>query len=194
MYSFETLHPDREFLNGRSVAYWIGALNCPLPQKYRDPAVLAAAMSFHFDVEEQAWDEQHIRTEPELLFDVFAPVAPVSLSEAWSPFPFTEAALGTPEEAGLDETSTWHRPAYAVFTVPPAWKVPPVTNAHERHFAKLLCGAANAAGTKRLLVVAQPGWSYNSCGRMPRTVTPVMRSVGYLVTERRSWPWWMFWR
>lgn len=62
MYSFDELHPRREFINGRSIAYWLGAVRSPLPTGFASAKQLAAAMSMHYDIEEQACDEEHLRT------------------------------------------------------------------------------------------------------------------------------------
>ncbi len=193
MYSFETLHPDREFINGKSVAYWLGTLRQDLPAKLRAPKALASAMSFHFDIEGQAWDEEHLRSTPELLFEVFAPIAPVTLAEAWAPFPYACAALGAPLEAAIDETSGWDRPAFAIFRKPDALACPYPRGIHEKHFRRLLNLVAGVEDKgDRILLVAKPGWSYRSCPRMSAHVKTIMQFVGYRYLERRTWPWWRF--
>jgi hypothetical protein len=194
MYAFQELHPDREFINGKSVAYWLGILKKDLPAAFHTPKALAAAMSFHFDIEEQAWDVEHIRSTPDLLFEIFAPIAPVSLAEAWSPFPFAVSALGSPLEAAIDEGSGWHRPAFAIFRNPEGLVLPCPTDHHERHFRRLLGLVADSAGSgDRVLLVAQPGWSYDDCDRMTTHVKKLMYAVGYQCVERRNWPWWRIW-
>jgi hypothetical protein len=194
MYAFDELHPDRDFINGKSVAYWLGVLKKDLPTEFHSPKALADAMSFHFDIEEQAWDAEHIRSAPSLLFDVLRPIAPVSLAEAWSPFPYAISTLGSPQEAGIDTRSGWLRPAFAIFPRPAQLVCPPPTNVHEKRLMRLLGLVVDSAGSvDRVLLVAQPGWSYDDCPRMPAHVKALMHEVGYQCVERRDWPWWRIW-
>lgn len=166
MYLFDELHPRREFLNGRSIAYWLGAVRSPLPTSFASATQLAAAMSTHYDIEEQACDEEHLGSVPELLFDVFMPVAPVSLAEAWSPIPLACQLLGSPAIHGIDQSTDWHRPAFGVFgsTFLGESDYGP-TMEHDRHAFRLLRFACARALEQEcdVLLVAQPGWSFKHC-------------------------------
>ena len=115
MYSFDELHPRRDFINGRSVAYWLGVLRKSLPEEFTSARKLGAAMALHYDIEEQACDEEHLRTAPDLLFDVFSPIAPVSLAEGWSPIPLACALAGSPILHDIDTKYDWGRAAFVIF-------------------------------------------------------------------------------
>ena len=189
MYPFEILEPESDSWC-TSLGYWIGTLHKKLPPSFANADSLSMAMSLHFDIERQAWDEEHLRTSPELLFDVFKPIAPVTLTERWSPIPALIDMFENPVEHGANLTQQGMRPAFAIFN--PVYlgdsEFRP-TNPHERHayfLARL--AASSALDTKsRILVIAQPGWSYESeveAGFMNPTSALFMHRVGYIYTER----------
>jgi hypothetical protein len=190
MYSFEELEPDKESWC-TSLAYWIGTLHKPLPKSFVTASALASAMSHHFDIEEQCCDEDHLRTAPDLLFKVFRPIAPVTLAEKWSPIPMLVRLLENPIQHGADLTKKGMRPAFAVFN--PVYLgdsefVP--SDPHERHAYYLARLSASRAKEEkaRILVVAQPGWSYShardEAGLMNPDSALFMHRVGYMFTER----------
>lgn len=187
MYSFEELKPDKW---SKSLAYWIGTLHKPLPEAFTTADALASAMSLHFDIEEQCCDEEHLRTEPDLLFDIFRPIAPITLAERWSPIPMLVTLFENPIQHGTDLTRDETLPAFAVFN--PTYLgdsefVP--GNVHERHAYYLARLAASRAEEEkaRILIVAKPGWSYSHAkeeGFMNPQCALFMHRVGYMFTER----------
>ena len=190
MYDFDQLHPKREFINGRSVAYWIGALRGDLPAKYSTARDLAAAMSLHYDVEEHAGDSDQIRSSPDLIFDLFMPVAPVTLAESWSPVPLLCELLGTPKHHDLDQKYDRGRAALTVFesTFLGEGDYNP-KHEHDAHCFRLLryaCSRALEVEGDVLLVVKQ-GWSYShwkKSGAVSEDIALIMRSVGYVYVDR----------
>jgi hypothetical protein len=177
-----------------SVAYWFGFLKQDLPSDLLEAKRLKSCMTLHFDREEQAWDENHIKSGLHDIFDYFQPIAPVSLAELWSPFPMAIQLLGKPIHSGTSEDS-W--PAYAVFAVPeePARRSSP-SSVHAKHFARLtnLCiTAAKERHSSQILLVAMHGWSYRDARRMTTHVRNIMGFAGYRFAERRIFPWWKLW-
>ena len=192
MYSFEELQPAGDSWC-TSLAYWIGTLHQPLPVSFATAADLAAAMSLHLDLEEQCWNEQGLRTSPDLLFDVFRPIAPVTLAEKWCPLPLFVRLLGDPIQQGADMSQNDMRPAFAVFDPVYLGDLEFVPgNVHERHAWYLARLSASRAKREkaRILVVAQPGWSYSDArdhaGFMNPDSALAMRRAGYVFTERMS--------
>jgi hypothetical protein len=188
MYAFKELKPGSNWCT--SVAYWIGTLHRPLPKSHSTSASLAAAMSMHFDIEEQCCDEEHLRTTPELLFEVFRPVAPVTLSERWTPFRMFLTLFENPIRHGVDTEKQFRRSAFAIFN--PVYlgdsEFRP-KNRHEEHALFLARLAASRAEEEKakILVVAQPGWSYShafEAGLMNPQSALFMHRVGYIYTER----------
>lgn len=190
MYPFAELEPDQESWC-TSLAYWIGTLHRPLPKSHATADALAAAMSLHYDIEEQCCDEEHLRTTPELLFKVFRPIAPVTLAEKWCPIPLLVRLLESPIQHGANLSGKSMRPAFAVFNpiyLGDAEFTP--ADVHERHAYYLARLAASRAQEEKakVLVVAQPGWSYSSAREEAGLMNPhaalFMHRVGYMFTER----------
>lgn len=194
MYSFVELEPDPKSWC-TSLAYWIGTLHKPLPRSFSTAPALASAMSLHFDIEEQCCDEEHLRTSPDLLFKVFRPIAPITLAERWSPMPMLVRLFENPVQHGAELSKKGMRPAFAVFN--PVYLGDSEFNpsdAHERHAYYLARLAASRAQEEkaRVLVVAQPGWSYSEAreaGYMNPQSALFMHRVGYLFTERLPLQW-----
>jgi len=74
-------------------AYWMLTLHVPEHPYARDADMACSAMSFQYDVEEQSTD---LFSDEELIPSVFSPIAPVTLTFRWSPFPAASTALGQP--------------------------------------------------------------------------------------------------
>lgn len=189
MYSFEEIYPDDENERPCSFAYWL----CRLRKEPKGFEMLAdnlqRVMSFHYDVEEQAYTPEMLNSSPKLIPKYLAPIAPVTLAAGWSPFPMARAILGRPEQRGIAPKGSFHRGAFAV------WKprylgmddLPKMT-AHEKHFVFLLRLAASAAlaAKCRILLVGSPGWSYEHAVKnyMNPETSVLMHEAGYLFTER----------
>jgi hypothetical protein len=171
-----------------SLAYWLG----PYSGKLDSNLILevAGAMSFQYDFEEQAESYGGALPEDQAWTNVFAPVAPVQLAAGWSPLPRAVEVLGEPPvEAVEDGTGT--RMAVA------AWDAARVSgidttarhsaNADEKRFLGFLAVTVMRAQQSRqgLLIVAQPGWSYEHVHGISKTTARLMRKAGFVVTTRR---------
>lgn len=140
-------------------AYWVGVLSDPSTKFAREADEACPAMSYQYDVEEQAQEIDSLRGYRDVIPSVFHPVAPVTLALRWSPFPAAFTALGEPVHTNrgtFAKTLAVFRPVES-----PSF---PVTTADERHFQFLLSRACERAiRTKRwVLLAGSPGWSYTS--------------------------------
>jgi hypothetical protein len=182
MYSFTELHPHQGKGFPDSFAYWL----CCLHKEPKDFSAgnLKSAMSYHFDVEEQAYTPKMLNSRPELIPKCLTPIAPVTLAPQWSPFPMAVSILGKPEQHGSDSGS-----AFAVWT--PRYlggdEVATKTT-DEAHFLFLIRLATSAARASkcRVLLVGSPGWCYRTAAKryMNPDTAVMMHDAGYLFTER----------
>ena len=145
-------------------------------------------MSYHFDVEEQAYRPKMLNSPPELIPKYLTPIAPVILALHWSPFPKAVTVLGEPEHHGATEPC-YGRDAFAVWS--PRYLGAddiPATTPDEMHFVFLLRLAASAARAEkcRILLVGKPGWCYDTAvkGYMNPDTAVMMHDAGYIFTER----------
>ena len=140
-------------------AYWLGVLSDPSAKFAREADEACAAMSYQYDVEEQATELDSLRGYREIIPSIFHPVAPVSLALRWSPFPAAFAALGPPVHTDRGDFGK----ALAVFR-PVETPTFPATTPDELHFQLLLRHACERAiRSKRwVLLAGSPGWSYTS--------------------------------
>ncbi len=184
MYSFAELHSNKGDGLPDSFAYWICRLHKqPKPDLFCTER-LKSAMSYHFDVEEQAYTPKMLRSPPNLIPNYLTPIAPVTLALKWSPFPMAISILGQPESHGSSDGA-----AFAVWS--PRYlgaDDTDTTTTDEAHFLFLLRLAASAAMAAkcRVLLVGSPGWSYtHALGRYMNPDTAIMmHEAGYLFTER----------
>lgn len=189
MYPFVELYPDVDDGPPMSFAYWLCRLH-----KQPKPSVISAdglqsAMSYHFDVEEQAYAPEMLNSSPDLIPEFLSPIAPVTVASQWSPFPMAVSFLGKPEQHGIGDQRFSGRAAFAVWT--PRYlgadDLPQMT-ADEAHFVFLLRLATSAAKSDqcRVLLVGSPGWSYDHAveNLMNPDTAILMHNAGYLYTER----------
>ena len=164
-FDFETLKAASvgAFVDGgcwvTTFAYWLGVLSDPSITFARDADEACSTMSFQYDIEEQATDFDGLRSNHEIMPEVFQPVAPVTLALHWSPFPAAFAALGQPihtDRGSYAKALAVFRPVEA-----PAF---PATSDDERHFLFLLRHACNRAfhSQRWVLLAGSPGWNYTS--------------------------------
>lgn len=147
-------------------------------------------MSYHFDVEEQAYTPKMLNSRPDLIPKYLTPIAPVTLAQRWSPFPLAASILGEPEHHDATEPC-YGQAAFAVWT--PRYlgadRIPTAT-IDEAHFVFLFRLAASAAlaSKSKILLVGSPGWSYESAAEqyMNPDTAVMMHNAGYLFTERVS--------
>lgn len=162
-FDFETLKAASAGGSGATwlttFAYWLGVLSDPTNKFARDADEACAAMSYQYDVEEQATELDSLRGYREIIPSIFQPVAPVTLALRWSPFPAAFAALGQPvyaDRADFANTLAVFRPVEA-----PAF---PATTPDEHHFHFLLTHTCERAirAKRWVLLAGSPGWSYTS--------------------------------
>jgi hypothetical protein len=190
MYSFPELHGHLGDGLPNSFAYWLCRLRKkPKPQDF-NASTLENRMSYHYEVEEQAYMPKMLNSSPDLIPKYLAPIAPVTLAYRWSPFPMAFSLLGKPEYHEVSDPGR-SRTAFAV------WK-PKYLGADEiqaktideAHFLFLLRLAASAclAAKCRVILVGKPGWSYEHA--VTRLMNPdtaiMMHNAGYLFTDRVS--------
>lgn len=166
-------------------AYWICLLSKPLPKETAKAEALQSVMSFHYDVEEQAYKPDMLRSNKELIPKYLRPVAPVTLTYRWTPFELGVGLLGSPIEHGADEKSAYciWKPEYLGHAMPEQ-----DDSEHKRHalFLFRLAASAAIASKTKILVVGSPGWSVENqknCMINPDTSLLMLES-GYLYTER----------
>lgn len=140
-------------------AYWLGVLSDPSAQIARDADEACAVMSYQYDSEEQAIDEDGLRGYADIIPSVLHPVAPVTLALRWSPFPSAIAALGAPvhlHRADYGDALAVFRPVES-----PSFAA---ESADQRHFLFLLqhCCARAARRKRWVFLTGSPGWSYTS--------------------------------
>jgi hypothetical protein len=140
-------------------AYWLGVLSDPSAQVALDADEACAVMSYQYDSEEQAIDEDGLRGYPDIVPAVLHPVAPVTLALRWSPFPSAIAALSTPvhlHRAGYGKVLAVFRPVGS-----PSFSA---ESADQRHFLSLLqhCSARADRSKRWIFLTGSPGWSYTS--------------------------------
>jgi hypothetical protein len=185
LFLFEDLTKSNNY---SSFAYWILVERKPLPDDLTTPNSLCSWMSYHYDVEEQAYSAEMLQTNDKLLPDYVRLIAPVTLAEKWTPFSVAQLALGPPDNAS--RTNASRSAAVAV------WQPKPLDgfklnsrNRHARHFVDLLKLACEIAiqESGRVIIVGEPGWSYKHWeqgDRMASHTVELMKAAGYLYTDR----------
>lgn len=176
-----------EWTVGDTFAYWLCLLkrNAKLPSTEK----LASAMSSQCDIEEQMHDPAGFSLIHPYSPDPLMPVAPVSVTRRWAPFPAAEESLGKCKKLEMEE-HTHSTFAYAVWT--PAWitRAPRKTDhadALHFHFLLTLASVAAAAREMDVFLAGKIGWSYETeqAGMNPE-VALAMLKFGYLFPDRIS--------
>lgn len=181
---FATLNKDagNETWNN-TFAYWLLLLYDSQSPFARQAKEACTAMSFQHDIEDQATDEENLVGDSDLIPAVLIPIAPVTLTLEWSPFPAAISALGNPLHLDTNGGET-----LTVFTPTADFEAPNAT-LDERHFGFLLQHACNrAVNTNSLiLLVVSPGWSYVSEDFLEREpgIQGFMRNFGFVYTLRK---------
>ena len=170
-------------------AYWVLVERKPLPKNSASLDSLNSWMSYHYEVEEQAYKSRMLRTNKDLLPKFIRLIAPVTLAERWTPFAEASAALGKPLRAERGQGT--HAPALGI------WKPQFLggcragdPSEHVRHFVFLLRLACSVALQEkgRIIIIGSPGWSYSSWRNRFFMMNPdtavLMHEAGYLYTDR----------
>ncbi|MCB1087018.1 MAG: hypothetical protein KDM63_08230 [Verrucomicrobiae bacterium] len=169
-------------------AYWLLAERKRLPDAEFSLDNLQGWMSYHYDVEEQAYTQNMLKTNKRLLKHL-QPVSPVTLAERWTPFSLCKQILGDPLHHERGEGS--YSPAMAVWNPKFLGACEPEDRSeHPRHFTFLLrlaCSMAEDFGG-RVFLVGSPGWSYSSWKNDFYMMNPeaalLMHRAGYHYTDR----------
>jgi hypothetical protein len=169
------------------LAYWIGS--CAVVGLHGVSASgIAHAMSYQYDVEEQAKRTGVVLAQDADWRDQFTPVAPVQLAQTWSPFPAAVEVLGAPDWTSVEWEVMGTQAAACAWTSVEARQPPAIhasTPDHER-FRRLLAVTVmrTNSANRGVLIAAKPGWSYDHA-RPPRAVTrQLMERVGFVVADR----------
>lgn len=186
-FDFETLKAESFGVDAAwltTFAYWLGALADPTSEFARDAEDSCAAMSCQYDIEEQAFVIDDLRSRPELIPKIFRPVAPVTLALRWSPFPAAIAALGAPvhiDRGAFSRILAIFRPVDS-----PALSA---ATPDERHFGFLLRHACERAFRAKswILLTGAPGWAYESEDLITgdRHRQKLMADFGFVSQSRR---------
>jgi len=148
-------------------AYWVIVEKKTLPKDAGMLDSLKGWMSYHYDVEEQAYTPKMLRTNKELLIEI----------------------LGQPIRAERGEGS--YSPAICTFEPKFLGPCQPEDRSeHIRHFVFLLRLACSVALQEkgRVTIIGYPGWSYRSWKDDFYMMNPdtalLMHEAGYLYTDR----------
>lgn len=98
-----------------TLAYWLGVTDTA-SLKDIDAVSISRAMAYQYDTEEQADRTGMVMPDDVDWREHFAPVAPVQLTRAWSPLPYTSELLGPPTAPRSAS------PTFSVSARPPAPK------------------------------------------------------------------------
>jgi hypothetical protein len=169
------------------LAYWIGT--CDIGGLRAASAVgIAVAMSHQHDIEEQADRTGHVLAQGVNWREHFTPVAPVQLTEAWSPLPAAVEVLGPPAWTSVEPDGLGTHAAACAWRSVDAHRLPatPANEPDHERFRRLLAVAAMRAGNadRGVLIAAKPGWSYEHAHQPNAATRQLMERAGFVVTDR----------
>lgn len=180
---------DFEALKVTSLAYWIGvARGRPVAV---DAGTLSSAMSYQYDIEEQAGRIGYVFPPDANWRTYFRPIGPVQLTCRWSPIPTAIAVLGQPSWLSRHESFAtalacqWDSSSLlAAKAAPRAVAGVPDSS----RFLALLSVAAELAVPQGgdLLLVAKPGWSYTHGCTFDEETRSLMQRARFAVLDRRA--------
>lgn len=150
-----------------TLAYWLGP--CDVAALHDINALgITAAMSYQYDVEEQADRTGQVMPKYVDWREHFTPVAPVQLTRGWSPLPYAIELLGAPDWKSVEPDGL------GTLAAARAWRSPRLDRpAPPRH-------AADQSRFHRLLVIAVT--------RRQRPRRPDRRQARLVVRSRRHSP------
>lgn len=181
----------------RSLAYWIGLLRPAFFTMEISAEAVAGTMEYQYELEDQAGRTGDLFPEDASWRGFFDPIAPVQLTEAWSPLPDAVARLGAPavQRCGADEYEAEDGNVAAVLAwtadqvelVRPAPRADPAERDRARFAGLLTIAAARAREKARGVVIcAKPGWSHEHDVTFDARTEAIMRKAGFVVTDRRK--------
>jgi hypothetical protein len=172
-----------------SLAYWIGpCVVAELADAAAGP--ISSSMSYQYDIEEQAeWTGRVLPADADWT-TFFTPVAPVQLTEAWSPLPAAVDLLGTPDWSSVETDSPGVRAAACAWTTagrPPQFATTVADRDHKRFRQLLAMTMIRADGPGQgVLIAAKPGWSYDHVHAISPVTGKLMEESGFVVTDRHA--------
>jgi hypothetical protein len=115
----------------------------------------------------------------------FTPVAPVQLTRAWSPLPAAVEVLGPPDWTSVEPDALGTHAAACTWTSVDARRLSatPANEPDRERFRRLLAVTAMRAG-RGVLIVAKPGWSYESSLEPSAVTRQLMERADFVVTDR----------
>jgi hypothetical protein len=171
-----------------TIAYWIGTCE-PATVRQLSVKELSSAMSYQYDLEDQAERYGTLLSKESDLMRSFTPIAPVQLTRKWSPLPTAWSALGRPDSAmawkesdgRLDVVALWEKNPQFTPVDPHAAR-----NVDEGRFLYLLQEAVSRsrANYRGILLVTKPGWAYSRFHDFTPEAKRLMREAGFVVTDR----------
>jgi hypothetical protein len=185
--SFAALEPvDR----ATTLAYWLGPCDTELLEGV-DALGIARAMSYQYDIEEQAAWTGYVIPEDIYWREGFAPVAPVQLTRAWSPLPYAIELIGPADWTSIEPDLPDTCLAACVFWAAPRFTRPalaPKSPPDVSRFHRLLVLAVMRAEElgRGVLVAAKPGWSYDHHHEISAETARLMRAVGFVFQDRHA--------
>jgi hypothetical protein len=172
-----------------SLAYWMGVFR-------GDPTSnalleVAGALSLQYDFEEQADCYGSVFPEDASWPAMFRPVAPIQLTQGWSPVPRAIEILGPPHDEAFEGEGprtiavVWSTPA-DVKAIARRVRSQRPEQLDEKRFLELLTAAVLRAAEKHasVVLIARPGWSYEHAPRVSRQTASMMTKAGFVVTTR----------
>jgi len=175
-----------------TLAYWLGLLGSkPWPPAADGPG-LHNALSFQYDIEEQAGHTGRLFPEDVDWRKSFQPIAPIQLTKGWSPLPYAMEVVGPPDWS-VCESGPASRAAGVAWLSSRLERVkgtrlPRTAPADQRRFLQLLTVGAmrGLERDKGLLITACPGWSYDHGTTFDTATQGDMRRARFAVTDRRA--------
>jgi hypothetical protein len=183
-----------EHASTTTLAYWFGLL-APRPwPPEADAAGVHRALSYQYEIEEQAGRTGRLFPEDVDWRKVLQPLAPVQLTRAWSPLPDAHRLLGQPDWSVFETASLWT--AVGVAWLPPRLerlrgaRVPRTAPADQARFFQLLTIAAMRGLERRrgLFIAACPGWDYDHGHSFDRATQGHMRRARFVFVDRHPQP------
>lgn len=176
------------FLNipaGDTLAYWIGISPSAVDHDFFRAYDWHGQMSAQLNLEEQPYDTEDLCSDPELIPTQFRPIAPVTLSHLWSPFPVACDRWGDPFYSRLDDRGR----ALAAWKPTEAWRPLNKPRGDVAHFETLASHAAAIAipTSSTVVLTAEPGWDYNSIDHVHsnKRLRRLMHDSGFVTSQRK---------
>jgi hypothetical protein len=171
------------------LAYWIGT--CDVRGLEGVGAIgITVAMSYQYDMEEQADRTGHVLARDADWRARFAPVAPVQLTRAWSPLPAAVEALGRPDWTSVEPDGLGTHAAVCAWSSVDVRRLSatPLNEPDHERFRRLLAVTAMRAGNanRGVLIAAKPGWSYEKAHELSAVTRKLMERAGFVVTDRHA--------